>query len=569
VSRSEITIDDAVIAVGSFKTVHRGTLAGHAKPIAVLRMRQGGSCEEEAAKLVRLRRHPGLVQYLGICTDGPDQLLLTELATHGSLDQFLEDHEDDITLAHKLRMLQQVCEGMVALSGAGLAHRDLATRNILVFDFDAANPAATVVKITDFGLAIERHYQTHSTVPGDSVPFRWMSPEALRRRRFSEKSDVWAFGVTAWELLTGGDVPYAFIESNEAVAERVCGGERLARPTECPDALWTLLQRMWAERPADRPTFTDVASELAALTTSTSPVSQLQSLKLAEVWFTNDVQGCGEPIFKGPHSLPLTTTIMQLNAFASRVIGYPCHGLCLITWDCLPNWANLTDWAEIIKWRGHDLRDDTTSLALLVTDDEYTRPDVLQDEAGEHRFVLSDPGGEMHSKVCFRVSGPPTCMKCGIQDILGYARDEDHLPRFGGSSSFDNYDGTVQYILASKGNRRQCGRCWKNELGAMWEGETFKLVLSRKVHEDFGLELGFDRGMVMVSSITPNTPAARSGKLRVLDRIVRIDNQRGTRVDRTSDFQALLQNSTRVDLQVLPYDKLLFESETSDTCNIS
>jgi serine/threonine protein kinase len=231
-------------------------------------MKAGGSCEEEAATLVKLGRHPSLVRYLGLCTEGPDQLLLTELAPHGSLDQFLEAREDEVTMAHKLKMLEQICAGMAALSGAGMVHRDLATRNILVFAFDARDPAATVVKITDFGLAVDRHYQTHATVQGEAVPFRWMPPEALQRRRFSEKSDVWAFGVTAWELLTGGQIPFAFIASNEAVAERVCGGERLKRPGECPDALWALMLRMWAERPADRPTFVEVADALVVLCTN-------------------------------------------------------------------------------------------------------------------------------------------------------------------------------------------------------------------------------------------------------------------------------------------------------------
>jgi len=263
VPRSAVTFDGGVLAHGSFKTVHRGRLRGRSERIAVLRMKAGGSCEEEAATLVKLGRHPSLVRYLGLCTEGPDQLLLTELAPHGSLDQFLEAREDEVTMAHKLKMLEQICAGMAALSGAGMVHRDLATRNILVFAFDARDPAATVVKITDFGLAVDRHYQTHATVQGEAVPFRWMPPEALQRRRFSEKSDVWAFGVTAWELLTGGQIPFAFIASNEAVAERVCGGERLKRPGECPDALWALMLRMWAERPADRPTFAEVADAIS------------------------------------------------------------------------------------------------------------------------------------------------------------------------------------------------------------------------------------------------------------------------------------------------------------------
>jgi serine/threonine protein kinase len=226
-------------------------------------MRNGGTCEEEAAKLVKLGRHNALVRYLGICTEGPEQLLITELALHGSLDRFLEQHEALVPKEHKLLMLEQICGGMVALDALAIVHRDLAARNVLVFDFDAENLGATRVKITDFGLAVDRLYQTGVYgAQNEAVPFRWMPPEALKKRRFSEKSDVWAFGVTAWELFTDGEVPFAFVTSDETVAERVCGGERLPRPVNCPDALWTLLNWTWAEKAADRPKFTELAAEL-------------------------------------------------------------------------------------------------------------------------------------------------------------------------------------------------------------------------------------------------------------------------------------------------------------------
>jgi hypothetical protein len=61
------------------------------------------------------------------------------------------------------------------------------------------------------------------------------------------------------------DMHASLIASTEAVAERVCGGERLTRPGECPEALWALLQRTWAELPADRPTFVEVAGALVVL----------------------------------------------------------------------------------------------------------------------------------------------------------------------------------------------------------------------------------------------------------------------------------------------------------------
>jgi hypothetical protein len=84
------------------------------------------------------------------------------------------------------------------------------------------------------------------------------------------------------------------------------------------------------------------------------------------------------------------------------------------------------------------------------------------------KFVIKNPDGRVQ-RVCCIVEGPSECKKCGIPNTLGYARDQGYLPRFGKYGSFDNYGGTVQYILACQGNRRQCGACWKKELGATWE----------------------------------------------------------------------------------------------------
>ena len=64
VPRSAVTFEERALAHGSFKTVYRGMLRGHSEPIAVLRMKAGGSCEEEAATLVKLGGHPSLVRYL-------------------------------------------------------------------------------------------------------------------------------------------------------------------------------------------------------------------------------------------------------------------------------------------------------------------------------------------------------------------------------------------------------------------------------------------------------------------------------------------------------------------------
>ena len=69
-----------------------------------------------------------------------------------------------------------------------MVHRDLAARNVLV-------QTSSKVKIADFGLSkcLEVGESGYKAGKG-KVPVRWLAPECLRRREFSHKSDVWAFG---------------------------------------------------------------------------------------------------------------------------------------------------------------------------------------------------------------------------------------------------------------------------------------------------------------------------------------------------------------------------------------
>ena len=274
--KADIEMEGRPFAAGSFKNVYRGSLritvrggASKRVTVAVLKMRRG-DCAMEARMLLKIGRHPRVVRFLGQCVDGEDQLLITEFAPLGSLTHALETLGHKFTISHSIVIMQQIAQAMEHLASEGIIHRDLAARNVLVFALDENNVPTTSVKLSDYGMAVGSYNRTHVSFPSGDKPIRYMPPEALQRDRFSEKSDVWAFGVVCWEILTLGFIPY-FDIPEERVITHVCGGGRLELVGDsqlvaaCPDALWSLIKSCWCTSTEDRPAFSGVVTRLGSM----------------------------------------------------------------------------------------------------------------------------------------------------------------------------------------------------------------------------------------------------------------------------------------------------------------
>ena len=82
-----------------------------------------------------------------------------------------------------------------------------------------------------------------------------MALESLAEKIFSEKSDVWAFGILAYEIFTFGKAPYETLNNGDEILEFLSQGNRLERPTNVNDQLYEIMLDCWNADPDSRPTF--------------------------------------------------------------------------------------------------------------------------------------------------------------------------------------------------------------------------------------------------------------------------------------------------------------------------
>ncbi len=174
-------------------------------------------------------RHPVLVRTFehGLTTDGSQYLLMEYLG--GSIMLSLMVARDPILDGRRLRYIKQAAEGLAAVHDAGFIHRDVCPRNlILTTDRETA-------KLTDFGLTVPATPPFMQPGNRTGTP-NYMAPEIVRRQKTDRRVDVFAFGVTAYEILTGelpwprGQTGMAAMGHDQPPAD-ICG----YRPTIHPD----------------------------------------------------------------------------------------------------------------------------------------------------------------------------------------------------------------------------------------------------------------------------------------------------------------------------------------------
>ena len=172
--------------------------------------------------------------------------------------------------AAQLALLTGIALGMAHLHGqqpAPILHHDLKTANVLVWP-DAAS-TRFVAKISDFGLATGSHDSTMRTAHAKTgaATLAYKAPEAFDDE-FSAASEVYAFAIVAWEVLTA-KVPWQGY-SEARLTKAIIKEERPPLPQHGD---FQLVESCWAQEAKDRPTFAALAQGLQAAVATAVAVS--------------------------------------------------------------------------------------------------------------------------------------------------------------------------------------------------------------------------------------------------------------------------------------------------------
>lgn len=203
--------------------------------------------------LLSLIKHPLVVTCYGGGTTPGDEFIVTELM-ESSVYDLLHDETFDLDSEMILDFAISTAKCMNFLHNIGIIHRDLKSLNLLVSkNFE--------VKICDFGLS--RVIDSNHAMTSNVGTVSWIAPEIFAKKNYTEKADVYSYGIILWELFTR-KMPFGDIEAF-SVPLIVSKGERPEIPKEVPPEWRKLIKSCWNQKPHLRPSFKKILSKLREL----------------------------------------------------------------------------------------------------------------------------------------------------------------------------------------------------------------------------------------------------------------------------------------------------------------
>lgn len=257
------------IGAGQFGKVFLATSSVDAEVRQAVKMLRSGAASadkieflREAETMLSIGSHHNIVKFEGAAVKQRPWLVVLEYCQYGDLSDVLKAlgrRKIGLSLREQMSIAEQLATGMQYVASKRFVHMDLAARNVLLAE-------DSVIKIADFGL-------THSFDEGKDyykqlgvlkLSIRWLAIDSFDNKIFSEKSDVWSYAVTMWEVFSYGLQPYRGNKLQE-VLKLVRGGRRLDKPLACPADFFSELEKCWLIKRDQRPTFAELVEKCKAV----------------------------------------------------------------------------------------------------------------------------------------------------------------------------------------------------------------------------------------------------------------------------------------------------------------
>lgn len=238
------------IGSGGMGQVYRACHAMLRRPTAIklLPQRLGGTALErfeQALQITSRLTHPNTVAIYDYGRTADGVLYYAMEYLHGSTLERLVQQAGPLPAGRVILLLRQVCGSLAEAHAAGLLHRNVTPRNMIVGERGGEND---IVKLLDFGIA-DDHGGAQPDESGAVCPLPYVAPEnMLDPDAVDQRSDLYSLAAVAYFMLTG----------TPPVIEK--DGGNLATPSAClpapvPDDLAALVMQCLARdqdaRPAD------------------------------------------------------------------------------------------------------------------------------------------------------------------------------------------------------------------------------------------------------------------------------------------------------------------------------
>ncbi|GIL91517.1 hypothetical protein Vretimale_18402 [Volvox reticuliferus] len=176
-----------------------------------------------------------------------------------------------------LETAADIAKAMLHLHMNDVLHSDLKATNVMLKSTGSDSGRGVIAKVADFGLSVRLDHTATHISHAFQGSLTHMAPEVMLRGHISKPADVYAFGITMWEIFTGGQ-PYRGTPGALLGHQTSKEGRRPTFPMGTPAAFKELAERCWHADASVRPTFSEVLDLLTQMRAEIpGPTPPLQS----------------------------------------------------------------------------------------------------------------------------------------------------------------------------------------------------------------------------------------------------------------------------------------------------